>query len=187
MYFLPRTRNKIYARAAHIQPAYRYSLTLFFLGITIAAWFFLIYRPIQAALGTYTIYNGALRAECKAGTLCQKEIRDLTEELDQLRMMVDSQGATVSQCTDWASAVITAARHSGLTLKTYVLGKDVKKEWYCCTQGTFEVSGSYQQLLAFLHDVRKLNPHIGCKNWSITRAQADVYCMNCNLYLFKSI
>jgi Tfp pilus assembly protein PilO len=187
MYFLPRTRNKIYARAAHIQPAYRYGLTLFFLSITIAAWFFLIYRPVQSALGTYTIHNGALRAECKAGALCQKAIRDLTQDVDQLRMMVDSQETSISQCTDWASAVIDAAQRTGLAIKTYTVGKDAKKEWYCCTQGTFELSGSYAHLLTFLRDVQNLNPQIGCKNWSITRTQAETYCMNCNLYLFKTI
>ena len=187
MYFLPRSPNRLYTRAAHVSSAYRYGITLCLFGITIAAWFCLIYRPVEAALSAYTIHNGAVHAECKAGSACQKSIHDLTQQVDQLRIMFDTDATQISSCTDWISPVITCAQQAGLTIKAYIAGKDSKKEWYCSTQAQFELSGAHEKLLNFLRDLQKVNPHVGCKQWSITHAQGPLYTMACTLYLFKAI
>jgi Tfp pilus assembly protein PilO len=185
MYFLPRAPNKLYARAAHVSSAYRYGVTLCLFGVTIAAWFTLIYRPVEASLGAYTLLNNSLRDECKLGASCQKSVRDLTQEVDQLRTMLDADASTIGRCIDWISPVITSAQEGGLTIRAYTAGKEATKEWYCTAQAQFEVMGRYEQLLNFLHTVQRINPRIGCKQWSITRVHTDHYTMLCTLYIFQ--
>ena len=185
MYFLPRAPNKLYARAAHVSSSYRYGLTLCFFGITIAAWFFLIYQPVAASLGSYTTFNNRLRDEYKMGASCQKSVRDLTHEVDHLRVMLDADVSAVSRCIDWVCPVITCAQEGGLIIKAYTAGNNTQKGWYCVTQAQFELLGAHEQLLAFLQNVQKINPYIGCKNWSITRADAGRYAMACTLYLLQ--
>ena len=185
MYFLPRAPNKLYARAAHVSSSYRYGITVCFFGVTIASWFFLIYRPVEASLGAYNVLNGTLRGECTSGMACQKSVDDLTQDIDQLRTMLDSDSTNIGSCIDWASSVISCAQQGGLTIKTYTVGQDAKKEWYCITRAQFEVTGTYEQLLNFLRDLQKINPPIGCKQWSLTHAYAGNYSMACTLYLLQ--
>jgi len=185
MYFLPRAPNKWYARAAHVSSPYRFVATLCFFGITIATWFFLLYRPVEASLATYTLFNNRLRDECRLGVSCQKSIRDLTREVDQLSIMLDVDASAVGSCIDWVSPIITSAQEGGLVIKAYTAGKDTKKEWYCIDQAQFEVIGTHEQLLNFLRTVQRINSRIGCKQWSVTRVQTGSYSMLCALYLFQ--
>jgi len=184
---MPRAPNKLYARAAHFSSPYRYGITLCFFGMTIAAWFCLIYRPVEAALGAYSAYNGTMRTECTHGMQCQRAARDLAKEIDQLRIMFDSDAAHIDGCVDWVSSVMSCAQKAGLSIKTYTSDAQVKKEWYCCTNAQFEFTGTYEHLLLFLSDLTTKHSYIGCKQWSIVRASAGNYSMVSTLYFFQPI
>jgi len=99
----------------------------------------------------------------------QKEYAKLEKQLKVALNMLPKK----SQIPDLLENVSWAGKDSGLVFKTFKPGRDVNKQIYAEVPVTFNISGSFRQLLTFLKRVGEMPRIVDVKNMALSIGKSD--------------
>jgi len=77
--------------------------------------------------------------------------------------------------------VLDSARHAGLTIHSYGSQKEKNAQWYKKELAHFDLSGSREQIMAFLEKVKNSEKMISVSRWSLVHVSGTSYALNCDM------
>ncbi|MDQ6969570.1 MAG: type 4a pilus biogenesis protein PilO [Mariprofundus sp.] len=143
-------------------------------GLIAASYFYMGWMPLQESIEQQQAQvqmqqTRLLRNQHLAHDLPRKQREYATLE-KQLKVALNMLPKK-SQIPDLLENVSWAGKDSGLVFKTFKPGREVSKQIYAEVPVSFNISGSFRQLLTFLKRVGEMSRIVDVKNMQLSRGK----------------
>ncbi len=143
-------------------------------GLIVASYFYMGWMPLQESIEQQQAQvqmqqTRLLRNQHLAHDLPRKQREYATLE-KQLKVALNMLPKK-SQIPDLLENVSWAGKDSGLVFKTFKPGREVSKQIYAEVPVSFNISGSFRQLLTFLKRVGEMSRIVDVKNMQLSRGK----------------
>lgn len=184
VYFIPRN-NKFYNYIAHTDIKRCYLATLFVLGIIGIIGFYAIYKPLLAHIMLYKTELIHVQKQYEQGQQLEKSNSELSALIDTNKKNLATHIIPHAEQEEWCNKhmqfIFDLITQSHLTLKSYGPCTEKDKKWYIKDSAPYQVTGSLENILEFLKNIRESNKMIIASHVNVTRLQNNLFQLNCDM------
>ncbi len=195
-YFILSPQNRfytpLYAWALKLSFFYRIGITLLFLGIIGACWFYGIYHPNELVINQYQldivalqnkgVINAVLHKECAQE---QKKIEDLENSLLSLPTTMLTEKIVVPSCLPFClTDIVSYLNTAGLKLAVGSRGNLLDKGWYTKQVMHVNATGTMASIKKFFEQLYESKKMISSSAFEISHIDNDQFALVVDLTLF---
>src|SRR5438477_9866281 len=183
MYFIPRN-NKIYNYIAHTSVRNRYLCTGFFVASMTFVSLYFMQRFITVYSVLYSQELAILQKKYQEQERLERKNHQLVVVIDETKQDFQK-NITTMQAQEYFKKqllfVLDIIKNAGLQLHSYGVQKEKNKNWYKKEIAHFDITGSYQQIVHFLENLKNSQKMIVVSQWSLVRVEKDIFHLRCDV------
>ena len=189
MYFIPRN-NAIYNYIAHTDSRRRSLATLFALVCLILFFYCGLYIPLINRIAAYQAELVRLRADYAMMKQINKDELKIAEQIVLAKKNIEQYAVSESiredQYNKCVQSILNTIKKNGITLHSYGSCKQKDKQWYVSDMAHYQLMGSLDKLLSFLHTIIQ-NEHylMSISQVSLQQIKNDTFQLNCDIGLLS--
>lgn len=176
MYFIP-VRNRLYSFGINVPAWQRYALTFGGLLVLVAVWYFAVFMPLMNAYSSTEREIKQLQEKQTVLAVTEKSLETtkqaLSEHQKAFNAVIDDQSAA-------PVSLLAVVQQSSLQMTSYAPQAVQDNGWYTESKTTCNLTGTFDQIVAFLDACAKNKQPFGIASCSIAKRDDYLEC-NCSV------
>ena len=173
MYFIP-VRNRLYSFGIKVPAWQRYLLTIGALVTVTAVWYFFVAMTLSQALTQTQIAVAQLKDKQTVLSTTQTSLEENAKSFAEKQKEFV---ALIRNVPAETIPVLSLAQQSGLQLTSYAPQPLSDHGWYATTKIICNLTGTFEQIVAFLAACSKSEQSLGVSSFSIAKREEGLQCM----------